>query len=273
MQTISSAVLVENGNVRVKRTRHGVMLYNVHDAYIGRSLDAYGEFSHAETKLFEQMIKPGMTVLDVGANIGAHTLCFAAAVGPTGLVIAFEPQPVVHQMLVANLALNEVGNVRTLQLGVGSEVGQASMPRIDFSRAGNFGGVSLGSQGTDTVRICSIDSLELSQCHFIKIDVEGMEGDVIEGAVETIKRHRPSLYVENDRRETSAALISRLSDLNFELYWHAPPLYSAQNIYGNQDNMFPGTVSLNLICLPRELNVRVNGLKAITDPQEWPLSA
>jgi hypothetical protein len=89
---------------RVKQCRHGMMLYNVHDLYVGRSLDQYGEFSQGEIDLFGQILKPGQVVLDVGANIGAHTLWFAQTVGPSGTVLAFEPQRIVFQALCANLA-------------------------------------------------------------------------------------------------------------------------------------------------------------------------
>ena len=79
-----SAVLLANGSVRIKQTRHGLMAYNINDIYLGRSLDCYGEFSRGETLLFAQLVGPQSLVLDIGANIGAHTLFFAEAVGPRG---------------------------------------------------------------------------------------------------------------------------------------------------------------------------------------------
>src|SRR5689334_17984899 len=98
MPAIASSALIDGRGIRLKRTRHGVMLYCAQDEYIGRSLDLYGEFSIEEAKLFGRLIKPGTTVLDIGANIGVHTLCFASAVGPGGAVIAFEPQGYLHQI-------------------------------------------------------------------------------------------------------------------------------------------------------------------------------
>jgi FkbM family methyltransferase len=248
------------------------MLYNVHDTHIGRSLDCYGEFSHDETKVFARMIRPGTTVLDVGANIGVHSLYFAEAVGANGVVLAFEPQRALYQILCANIALNEIYNVRALQLGLGRENGQGFMPVLDYSRSGNFGATSIGADGADQIMVATIDSLGLEHCHFIKIDVEGMEEEVIAGAAQTIARCRPLLYVENDRRDKSASLIRRLLELDYVLYWHSPYVFSSDNIYGNPINIFPHLISLNMICVPKEQDHELSGFRQITDPLDWPLS-
>ena len=68
----------------LKTCRHGLMVYNRNDAYIGRSLDLYGEFSQGETELFQQVVGIGDVVIEVGANIGAHTLRLAQLAGPGG---------------------------------------------------------------------------------------------------------------------------------------------------------------------------------------------
>src|ERR1043166_6217492 len=125
MSAISSFALHSGASIRLKRTRHGAMLYCIHDMYVGRSLDLYGEFSAEETALFGRLIEPGMTVLDVGANIGVHTLDLAAAVGPTGAVIAFEPQGFLHQILRTNILLNELVNVQAIHGALGRGGSQA----------------------------------------------------------------------------------------------------------------------------------------------------
>src|SRR5882672_8881146 len=100
-------------------SRHGLMLYNRYDIYIGRSLELYGEWSHGEIALFEQVLQSGMVAIDAGANIGTHTLALARAVGPTGAVYAFEPQRIVFQTMVVNVALNSLTNVICQQRGLG----------------------------------------------------------------------------------------------------------------------------------------------------------
>ncbi|MBV9516998.1 MAG: FkbM family methyltransferase [Hyphomicrobiales bacterium] len=268
------ATLLENRAVRLKAARHGMMLYHPKDAYVGRSFDLYGEFSEGEVNLFRQLVQPGSVVLDIGANIGAHTLYFAAAVAPNGGVIAYEPQRVIHQMLCANLALNGITNVRALLAGAGRERGIAQVPVLDYAAENNFGGIALGMGGpSETVDIVPVDALGLGRCDLMKIDVEGMEGEVVAGAGATIARFRPVLYVENDRREKSPALIEQLLSLDYELFWHCPPLFNPQNFFHQPTNVFPGTVSINLLCVPREAGRNVTGFRAVTGAQDWPLKA
>ncbi|MFY9759294.1 MAG: FkbM family methyltransferase [Xanthobacteraceae bacterium] len=216
----ADAVLLANGSVRIKRTRHGLMAYNINDLFVGRSLDCYGEYSQGEIRLFAQLAAPGACVVDVGANIGALTLSLAQIVGPRGAVVAIEPQRAVYQLLCANLALNEIGNVRAIQAAAGTEAGQAFVPVTDHSKPGNFGGIELSSEGGERVDVLTVDSLQLPACQFIKIDVEGREQSVIAGATQTIARFRPALYVENDRRHQSADLIRQIREFGYTCYWH-----------------------------------------------------
>ena len=245
------------------------MLYNVHDVYVGRSFDLYGEFSEIEVKTFSQLIPRGGVALDVGANIGAHTVPMARIVGDSGMVVALEPQRVLHQMLCANLALNALPNVWSFWAGAGPENGTLRVPPLDYNATNNFGGISL-STGDDgeTVRILPLDSLVLSACHFIKIDVEGMEREVIAGAQTLIAKWRPLLYVENDRREKSAALIAALLALDYRLYWPLSPLFHAGNFFGAAENVFGNTVSINMLCIPGERNFSVQGLREITAAEQ-----
>jgi FkbM family methyltransferase len=194
--------LFENSNLRLKRCRHGVMMFYTNDSYIGRSLDLYGEFSEGEIELFKQVARPGMTVVDVGANIGAHTIYFSKAAGARGRVLAFEPQRVLHQILCGNIALNACTNVVAVNAGLGARSGAVAVPAIDYARGGNFGGVALGERTIgEQVPLHTLDSYRLKSCDLMKVDVEGMEREVLDGARTVLTEHRPILYVENDRAE------------------------------------------------------------------------
>lgn len=265
----ASSLLHEAGPVRIRRCRYGVMAYIVHDSYIGRSLDLYGEFSPGEAALFAQLLRPGMTALDVGANMGAHTVLFAQKVGPQGRVIAYEPQRVIHQLLCANVMMNGHMNVEARHAAAGSEKSELKVPPVNYGAAGNYGSLALGGyQQGESVPIETIDSLQLPQCHFIKADVEGMESEVIKGAHETLKRCRPLLYVENDRREKSAALIELLFAADYRLYWHLSPYYTAENYFGNADNIFPGTISINMLAVPKESSLKIDGAREVKSADE-----
>lgn len=236
---------------RLRGCAQGVMLYNVNDTYIGRSLSLYGEYSEGEVDLFRKFIKPGHLVLDIGANIGVFTLFFAKAVGETGMVIAFEPQRLVFQSLCANIALNSLSNVMCRQQAVAETPGQVTVPILDQSMPNNFGGVSLGAwEEGETVAVVRIDDLTLPRCDFMKVDVEGMEAKVLEGARETIRRYQPVLYVENDRSDHSEALLGLLNGMGYQVQRHQPPLYRKDNFDGREENVFGDLVSGNLLCLP-----------------------
>jgi FkbM family methyltransferase len=245
---------------RWKACRFGVMLYNINDRYVGQSLEHYGEYSFGESDVFRQIVRPGDVVVDVGANIGAHTLQFAQLAGPTGEVHAFEPQRLVFQALCANMALNSITNARCYPFAVGREPGTILVPFLEPSTVNNFGGVSLIDRSAgDRTAVTTVDALGLKTCRMIKIDVEGMEREVILGAEETIRRTRPYLYVENDRESKEDDLIQTIAGLGYDLYRHKPPLFNRDNYLKNAENIYGNVVSLNLLCVPRTSGLVVEG--------------
>lgn len=256
---------------RILATRHGTLIYNRHDQYVGGSLAHYGEYSEGEVDLFRQMISPGDVVVEAGANIGALTVPLAKLVGSDGVVHAFEPQRLIFQMLCGSLALNQCHNVVAHELGLGRATSRMATPRVDPNQPNNFGGLSLVNEGEgDPVKVVTLDSLQLARCRLIKADVEGMEEDVILGALETIARCRPLLYLENDRPERSPALLRRLMDLDYRIWWHCPPLFNPDNFFKNPYNMFPNMVSFNVFCQPAEAMKPIHGLREIISADESP---
>lgn len=270
MTPTTNQLLADSGIVRLKRCKYGLMAYLPNDLYIGRSLDLYGEFSPGEASLFAQVLKPGMTALDVGANVGAHSVLFAQLVGPQGRVHAFEPQRVIYQLMTANLTLNGLFNAFPQRAAVGAEPGTLQVPPVDYSKTSNFGSLSLGGSNIgETVPIVTVDSFSLSQCHLIKADVEGMEKDVLLGAQDTIQRCRPILYVENDRKKKSADLIQCLFDLEYKLFWHISPYYKPNSFFGTRENVFGNTVSVNVLGFHKDVKVTIPDAREITDPHEF----
>jgi len=266
--------IFSNGPYRMKKTRYGVMLYNRNDIYIGRSLDTYGEYSQGEGEVFRQLVRDGNVIADVGANVGAHTLLFSRLVGQTGCVLAFEPQRLVFQMLCANMALNGVTNTRCFHRAIGDEIGSMVVPVLDQRREGNFGGLGLGShENGENVPIVTLDSYNLWQCDFLKVDVEGMEMRVLRGAADTIRKHKPILYVENDRKENSPALIEQIASLGYRMYWHLAPLFTRNNYFGADTNLFGEIASINMLCYHESVKAKVQGLDPVAGPQDWRVRA
>ncbi|MDK2955987.1 MAG: hypothetical protein PWQ57_1483 [Desulfovibrionales bacterium] len=261
--------LVENGPLRLRPCRRGLTLYNVNDLFIGRSLELYHEAQENELGLLLQLIKPGGVVVDAGANIGVHTQCFAAAVGPEGRVASFEPQRALHQMLCANLALNGLGNVHTFNNALGAAQGVGFMPNLDLSAPQNFGAARLSdSQQGEEIPVVCLDQLKLPNCQLIKIDVEGMELEALLGAERIIKTHQPFIYIENSEEARSADLVQTLFDFGCDCYWHLPMFFNPENAAKVSENVFGKLVCINMLCVPRSKGLSIQGLKKLESAAE-----
>ena len=266
-------MLLESGGFNhCVRAREGYVVYNRNDIYIGRAIESYGEYAEIEAQLLRQLCPVGGSVIEVGANIGTHTLVLAKAVGTSGSVIAFEPQRVVFQTLCANLALNSLTQVDARHAAVGTSTGWVGIPEIDYSLIANYGGLEIGTFAAGTpVRLARLDEeFTGARLDLVKVDVEGMEREVLLGAQGLLSRFRPLLYVENDRIDRSEALIGMLLAQEYRLYWHLPPLFNPDNFFANPANLYPGIVSVNMLAIPRERTQNVTGLSEIRDPSEHP---
>ena len=260
----------QSDSPRLIDCRYGPMLVNPNDTYIGRSLIAYGEYSPGEADLYRGVLGAGDLVVEAGANIGCFTVLFAQTVGAEGRVFAFEPQRLVFQMLCANLALNGLTNVEAWPAGIGAEIGQRLVPLTDYDVPSNFGGLALAAEGPgECVPITTIDNLGLEACTLIKADVQGMECEVLKGAADTIERCRPLLYLENDDRGKSEALLRTIDALGYRAFWHLPPLFAASNHRGEDEDLFPGVVSVNLLCTPPGVRIDFPGLAEVRGPEDW----
>lgn len=247
-------------------TRYGSMLFPVGDIWVGRSLATYGEYSESEVMLFRQLVRPGDTVVEAGANIGALTVPLARLVGEGGRLYAFEPQAPIHQVLSANLLINGLRHVHAERAALGTGPGTINVPFVDLERRENFGGVSVGGEGGDRCPVVTLDSYELPSVRLIKVDVEGAEAQVLGGARDTIGRLRPFLYVENDRKEKSAELIALIMGMGYRLWWHVAPLFNPGNHRGEATNVFGRVSSLNMLCVPKEHGLSINNAQEILSP-------
>ncbi len=259
---------------KLVKAKEGFCLYNKNDIYVGRSIENYGEFSQLEVELFSQICQEDDTIIEVGANIGTHTQYFSNKVGEKGKVLAFEPQRIVFQTLCANIAINSMTNVYTYQMALGNEEKTILIPPLDYLKNGNFGGVSVdGFKNGEPVVQKKLDSFidELNKVKFIKIDVEGMEKEVLKGSKKLIEKFKPILYLENDRQEKSHSLIDYIKELEYELYWHLPRLYNPKNFYNNQNNIFGNIVSVNMLCIPKSSKIKVDKMQKIEDSSFHPM--
>ena len=158
----------------------------------------------------------GQTVVDIGANIGNHTVYFGLVLKPSTLY-AFEPQPKVHAILKRNVELNLPGDKTHLfDCAVGASRGQADWSR---SVAGNLGMASFSERDGGSIQMQRLDEVlpadQLETVGFMKIDVEGNEAAVLAGATEVLARSRPFLWIEIMPRN-SAAVDDILTPLGYQ---------------------------------------------------------
>lgn len=212
-----------------RHARSGSILLNRNDVYVRGAIQEYGEFSEAEVDLFREVLAPDDLVVEVGANMGAHTLALA---GLVNRVYAFEPQRFMFQMLCGNLALNSVDNVVARQCAIGAVDGTIRVPCLDPHVVQNFGsfGFHEAYDSGDFVQCITLDSLVFPRLDFLKLDCEGSELQVLEGAATTIAQHRPWIYVEF--AENRAAILALLTKYGYFFARHVPPINREPNFAG-----------------------------------------
>lgn len=160
----------------------------------------------------------GVVALDGGANIGVHTLEWARLMRGWGSVIAVEAQERIFYALAGNLTLQNCFNARAVWAALGAECGEISFPEPDYRQSGSYGSFELRPRvGLENIgqsidygrpssicRLVSIDSLALQRCDLIKLDLEGMEAEALDGAKETLARCKPILFVETIKSDKTA---------------------------------------------------------------------
>lgn len=232
--------------------RHGRFRFLSRDLGIGRALDLYGEFAEAEVRLLTGLVKPGDVVLDIGANIGSLAVPLWRAVGSAGRVIAVEPQPEIVAYLAENLAANGFPTDHVLNVALGDHAGQIKLPVLDYDGYESFGGLSLGGQLGRDVPLTTVDALKLDRLDLLKVDVEGMEESVVNGARATIARHRPIMFLEDDPPPGRASLHALARALGYRLWRHEPPAFSPDNFRNNPVNVWDDSRAYNILALPVE---------------------
>lgn len=190
------------------------------------------------TKLVHLTLKPGDLVLDVGANLGYHTVTMAELVDTTGTVIAFEPQRIIYQQLNCNVFLNKLSNVTTLQFAVGNSTDTVFISPQNYFHVGkwpnvtNIGDTSINTSSLgDPVAQITIDSLNLTQLNFMKIDIQGSELNCLMGAKNTLMTNKPIIFIEIEEKQlvkfntTTIQLIEYIKSLDYTLHRIVLPSY------------------------------------------------
>lgn len=215
-------------DLRLARTRHGPLLVHAHDTGVSDTLLALGEFAGTETDCYRSLLSAGDVFIDVGANIGVVSAVLQRTV-PDLSILAFEPQPALHALAVANTM--GLPGCSVFPYAVGAEDGMISIPELNMAARGNYGGVSIDLATprrlpAPIVRLDRFVSARAAAPRLVKIDVEGMEGDVLRGA-EGLFHSRLVLSIEADRRDRVKAwlpaLLERATACHLVYFRHVSP--------------------------------------------------
>ena len=209
----------------VVSTNHGTMLVNRHDYRLINEKKGYGvgfqllnnsSFDPEEVDLALQILElrktmfgSGVVAIDCGANIGVHTVEWAKLMYEWGEVIAIEAQERVYYALAGNIIMNNCFNARALWAAVGASSGEIGVPVPNYFSPSSFGsleirqspnnefiGQTIDYEDLQTTRMVTIDELKLRRLDLIKIDIEGMEMDALEGAKSTLEKCKPIVLIE-----------------------------------------------------------------------------
>jgi FkbM family methyltransferase len=199
-------------------TNHGPMIVNRFDTGVSWQLFIFGVHEVEVVSFGLELILEchdvygyGVTIIDVGANIGTCTIPWAKQCGNWGKVTAFEPQERIFYALAGNIVLNNLMNTGAIHGAVSDTTGNILIPRVDYEVASNFGGIAMkdgllqhspgqlisyDKENMINTKCYALDDLNLKRLDLLKIDVEGMELDVLKGATKSITRLKPVLITE-----------------------------------------------------------------------------
>lgn len=173
----------------------------------------------------------GVETLDCGANIGIHTVEWARHMTGWGEVTGIEAQERLFYALAGNIAINNCFNAHVVNAAVGSECGTIAIPQVNYHKASSFGSFELRKRantehiGQDvdyennmvTIPLVAIDSFGLQRIDFIKVDVEGMEIDVLLGGEQTIRQFKPMMMLEIIKTDREV-LLTLLEDWGYRTF-------------------------------------------------------
>ena len=247
-----------------KQCRHGTFLLLKNDL-ICECMKVYGEWAEKEVHLFRSILSPGDTVLEIGSNIGTHSVPISKIIGDRGELHCFEPQTYIFQLLNGNLAINGVTNAYTFRQALGMQNGIVQLKPTSYESGTNHGayflpnnvvesnGIKTQITTVDTyIRTMSIDGLKL-----IKIDVEGMEEQVLRGAKVAIENLRPYLFMENyywlnERMcQKGDQFYSWIESLGYQLYWYCCKGYNPDNFLHNPEDHLGGKGGCECVVRPQ----------------------
>lgn len=173
-----------------------------------------GSYELSKQNLITQSVTEGSVFFDIGANVGFYTLLASSSVGPSGTVIAFEPLPSNIKYLERHIELNALENVRLIKAAVSDSSGEGRFAEGPDNCMGK-----LSDDGTFVVEMVTLDQLitegKVPKPDFLKIDVEGAEFGVLQGATELLLESHPTVFLATHGSRVHRQCIELLESLGY----------------------------------------------------------
>ncbi|HSV45092.1 MAG TPA: FkbM family methyltransferase [Ramlibacter sp.] len=159
---------------------------------------AAGVYEQHLVSFFKGFLKPGMHVVDAGANLGLYTLLAAGLVGPQGRVWSFEPNSENCRLLLVSALRNDLANIELHPVALGNGRGHMFFTSALGSNGGlvEEGKRNLTHPSCRIVPLARLDDFAIERADLVKMDVEGAEGLLVQGATQFLARHRPTIVAE-----------------------------------------------------------------------------
>jgi FkbM family methyltransferase len=250
--------------VRLNDRIYGDVVLSLNPVYaIDRTLMYSGQYDIKAASQYQRLIKQGDICFDIGANMGSMTIPMAQSLKGTGRIFAFEPGPVLAERLRRNLELNpKLGTlVEVVELGLSNESGMLDWT-LDTDNYGNAYVVEKG-QGDLGIQVATLDEQAdvldggLTKIDFIKIDVEGMELSVLQGATAALEKWRPTILFEtwmaNDPDCKIPKILSLLESFGYSFYEPDVPMAKLSKLdyrFGFMPSSYPRLSSNTLAVHP-----------------------
>ncbi|MDD4938047.1 MAG: FkbM family methyltransferase [Candidatus Shapirobacteria bacterium] len=210
-----------------------IFYYLANDKYVGQRI-ALEKYEPYETKLILRQTKPKDVIVDVGANIGYYTVLLADKVGKTGKVFAFEPDVISFEILKKNVEVNKLKNVVLINAAVSDKKGTTYL----YKSKRNYGDHRMfGSEGKEKIKTIKLDNFFKNQkIDLMKIDTQGWEPSVFEGAKKIVEKYKPTIFFEYSPASYKLAkldgkkMMSWLKRIYKKFWWIDEWLYIYKNL-------------------------------------------
>ena len=240
------------------RTRyHQNFAYWKNDEVIGKNLREYGEYQQKEIDLLVGLLNSvnskQKVVWDIGANIGVHTTAFSKH---STFVCSWEANPQNFKLLRMNTQGKLAPNVKVHNVAISNgKKNTIQIQDFDQSKSSNKGELSIVEKGGVEISARSIDSYMMNYPlpSLIKIDVEGHELEVLQGALVMLKTVKPILYFETADKGSYAEHIKFLKDLDYRMWWFACPNFNKNNYNKNDNNIWGRSVICSILAMHKDV--------------------